>query len=182
MDEAIRAYSDIVQHRRASADVYWQLAVLYDKTGQLDQSARYYLAALQREPNNAQLLSDYGYSRCVQGDLAVAEQTLRRALAADPQLARAHNNLGIVLARRGQRDEALAEFVRAGCTPAQARSNYAYALIPSPDGDPADADAGPVPPELVGPGVPATPTAAPDQAKAEKTTAATGPASGAPLH
>ena len=132
-EEAIEAYIEIARNHGATVEVQRRLAVLYDKTTQFDQSARHYLAALQIEPNDADLLCDYGYSRYLQGDLAVAEQVLRRALAADPDLVRAHNNLGLVLARGEKHDEALAAFTRAGCSPAEARANLAYALISGGD-------------------------------------------------
>jgi tetratricopeptide (TPR) repeat protein len=53
---------------------------------------------------------------------------LRQALALQPDHARAHNNLGLVLARNGQGEAALAEFHKAGCSDAAARVNLAFAL------------------------------------------------------
>jgi Tfp pilus assembly protein PilF len=51
---------------------------------------------------------------------------LRHALQLNPGHARAHNNLGLVLARLGQNDEAMAEFKKGGCTSADAHINVAY--------------------------------------------------------
>jgi hypothetical protein len=44
-----------------------------------------------------------------------------------PDHKRAHNNLGLVLARQGKVDAALAEFRLAGCSDADGRMNLAYA-------------------------------------------------------
>ena len=43
-------------------------------------------------------------------------------------MARAHTNLGLLLARTDRRDKAMTEFARAGCTEAEARANLAFAL------------------------------------------------------
>ena len=53
---------------------------------------------------------------------------LRQAIALKPRLARAHNNLGLLLARDGKIDEALAEFRAAGCRPAEAHQNVAFVM------------------------------------------------------
>jgi Tfp pilus assembly protein PilF len=57
-----------------------------------------------------------------------AEETFRQCLVLAPQHTRAHNNLGMVLARTDRCEQALAEFRRAGCTEADAQANLAYAL------------------------------------------------------
>ena len=50
------------------------------------------------------------------------------ALALAPKHPRAHTNLGLVLAARGDADGAIAEFTRAGTDPADARANLALTL------------------------------------------------------
>src|SRR5690606_13350297 len=59
---------------------------------------------------------------------AEAEISLRQALAIAPDHRRSHNHLGVVLAHRGQPDQALAAFRRADCSPAQAHANLALIL------------------------------------------------------
>jgi Flp pilus assembly protein TadD len=54
--------------------------------------------------------------------------SLRRAIDLDPGNQRAHNNLGLTLARSGRAEEALAEFRRAGCNVAGAQTNLALTL------------------------------------------------------
>jgi Flp pilus assembly protein TadD len=53
---------------------------------------------------------------------------LRQAIALAPTHERAHNNLGLVLARTHRHDEALAEFTKAGLRDADARVNLAFVL------------------------------------------------------
>jgi Flp pilus assembly protein TadD len=57
-----------------------------------------------------------------------AEHSLRQCLALANEHARAHNNLGMVLARTDRCEEALAEFRRGGCNENDSQTNLAYAL------------------------------------------------------
>ena len=54
--------------------------------------------------------------------------SLRQAIVLQPDHARAHNNLGLVLAHTGRLDLSLVEFRQGGCTEADAQINLAYAL------------------------------------------------------
>jgi Flp pilus assembly protein TadD len=58
-----------------------------------------------------------------------AEVSLRRALELQSDFPRARNNLALVLARTGRLPSAHQEFVKAGCTPAEAHSNLAYTFL-----------------------------------------------------
>jgi Flp pilus assembly protein TadD len=130
--EAVYAYEKLIAEGKATATVYQRLAILLDRQGKFDQSAKYFLAALKADPENAEILCDYGYSRFVQGDLATAEKSLRRAVELAPDLARANNNLALVLARLEHEDEALKHFKLAGATASQASRNLQYALASHP--------------------------------------------------
>jgi tetratricopeptide (TPR) repeat protein len=59
---------------------------------------------------------------------AEAETAFHQALAVAPEHARAHNNLGLLLARTDRPEPALQQFRLAGCDLAQARVNLAFAL------------------------------------------------------
>lgn len=57
-----------------------------------------------KEPRNSEAMGDLGYCYFLQGKLPQAEQVLRQAVALQPESARHHNNLGLVLGhlvRRG---------------------------------------------------------------------------------
>jgi Tfp pilus assembly protein PilF len=128
-DEAAQAYLDAVRTDDTRSDAYHRLAVLHDMKGDCEASQEFYHAALKRDPENAELLCDYGYSCYLQSRWKEAEKHLRRALALKPNLTRAHNNYGLLLARTNRPDQALGEFARAGCSSAQARANLAFALM-----------------------------------------------------
>ena len=70
-------------------------------------------ALLSRAPARADVLSDLGVMQRAQGNLEAAEQTLRRALALDPDLLPAMGNLGNALLDQGRAAEAEAVLSRA---------------------------------------------------------------------
>ena len=127
-EQAVRAYAHAVELDPTRGDACARLAVLHDKQGKFDESARWYERALKLRPNDQDIYADRGYSRYLQGQWDAAERDLREALRLKPDHLRAHNNLGLVLARAGRDDAALASFRRAGCGEAEARSNLAYAM------------------------------------------------------
>lgn len=78
---------------------------------QLDQALSAFLSALQLKPQNPSVLNNAGYVFLKRGDLLQARLYLEQAVAIDGSLVEAHNNLGIALARLGDRDRALQEFL-----------------------------------------------------------------------
>ena len=78
---------------------------------QIDQALSAFLSALEIKPQSASLLSNTGYVFLKRGDLIQARVFLERAIAEDGSLVEAHNNLGIVLARMGEANQALSEFL-----------------------------------------------------------------------
>jgi len=127
-DQAIKVYLEVVKKDNRRVDACHRLALLYDKKGDGESARTYYQIALKKDPKNANLLCDFGYSCYLRKQWADAETGFRRAIALDPNHARAHNNLGLLLARTNRPSEALQEFAKAGCTEAPARSNLAFAL------------------------------------------------------
>jgi tetratricopeptide (TPR) repeat protein len=127
-DQAIKAYQEALKQDKNRADACQRIAVLYDKKGDETNARKYYAMALEKAPKNAELLTDMGYSCYLHRRWEESEKHLRKALVIDPQLARAHNNLGLLLARNGRTDEALREFASAGCSEAEAHANLGFAL------------------------------------------------------
>jgi Tfp pilus assembly protein PilF len=127
-DQALARYFEAVQHDPGRADAWHRLAVLHDRQGKFTESAEMYGKALRLQPGDPDLYCDMGYSLYLQKRWAEAEMNLRQALALRPDHARARTNLGLLLARAGRADEALAEFRKAGCGEADARVNLAFAL------------------------------------------------------
>jgi Tfp pilus assembly protein PilF len=127
-DQARARYFEAVKHDPDRADAWRRLAVLHDRQGKFSEAAEMYHRALALRPGDPDLFCDVGYSFYLQQRWAEAEMNLRQAIALRPEHARARNNLGLLLARTGQDDAALAEFRKAGCTEADARVNVAFGL------------------------------------------------------
>ena len=140
LDEAIAKYQEIVQEQPKRSDAHHRLAVTLDKADRHEESADHYLSALRLDSRNPEFLCDYGYSRYLQGDLDEAHQVLRRATRLREDFPRAHNNLGLVLTRLGNDEEALASFRLAGLSDAESHNNLKRAQERPEFDEPAVAD------------------------------------------
>lgn len=87
-----------------------RLAVVYDQLGEFGKADAEYDKLLVATPKDADLLNDAGYSRYCRGEWAAAEGLFRRATAVDPSHKRAAVNLGLALAQQGKSAEALKAF------------------------------------------------------------------------
>jgi Tfp pilus assembly protein PilF len=129
VDLAIARYLEVLEKDPENANANHRLAVLHDKKGDSETALKFYQTALDKDPENAQVLCDLGYSHHLNRRGKEAEDCLRKAIALEPNHHRAHNNLGLVLAHTGREDEALTEFLRAGLSEPEARSNLAFAML-----------------------------------------------------
>jgi len=90
------------------------MALITDRARDFTASDHHFETAIAAAPRNANLLSDYGFSKLQRSDLKSAEALLTRALSIDPSNSFALNNLGTVQARQGRYDDALATLRKAG--------------------------------------------------------------------
>jgi Flp pilus assembly protein TadD len=127
-DQAVARYSEAVKHDPRRADAWLRLAILHDQQGKFADSAEMYRAALAQRPGDPDIFCNIGYSFYLQQRWAEAEMNLRQAITLQANHARAHNNLGLLLARTRRDNEALAEFRKGGCSDADAHANLAFAL------------------------------------------------------
>jgi Tfp pilus assembly protein PilF len=125
LDEAMAAYLDALKRDKHRADAYQRIAVLYDRQGNFRQSGEMYRMALAADPGNPEIYCDMGYSLFLQRRWAESEQNFRQVIVLRPNHARAHNNLGLLLAYNHRDEEALAEYRKAGNNEAEALSNLA---------------------------------------------------------
>lgn len=121
------AYTRALEKDPRRADAEARLAVLAHGRGDAAASDEHFEKALKLAPDDPEILCDRGYSLYLRRSWADAEAHLRKSLARDPRNARAHNNLGLALARQGDREGALAEFARAGLDRGDAQANLALA-------------------------------------------------------
>ena len=126
-DQAAKIYLSAIKKNGNCTVAYQRLGLLYAKKGEWELSQKYFDVAIKKEPKRADLQCDLGYTYYLQHRDQEAEQRFRRALALEPDFSLAHNNLGILFARRNQNDAALREFCAGGCSEAQAHANLAMA-------------------------------------------------------
>jgi len=101
-----------------------QGAVL-DQLERGEEARKYYETALRIVPNEPSILSNYGLSYALSGDLTNAETVLRRAYASPRADMRVRQNLSLVLALGGKVDEAQ-RVASQDLTPEEAAQNVAY--------------------------------------------------------
>jgi tetratricopeptide (TPR) repeat protein len=111
-----------------SAEALEALGIVHLHRNQVDQALSAFLSALEIKPLSASLLSNTGYVFLKRGDLVQARVFLERAVAAEDSLVEAHNNLGIVLARMGEPNQALSEFLAVN-DPAAAFNNLGVVYL-----------------------------------------------------
>lgn len=126
-DKAAELYQDLLDQDPKHSAAWHRLAVVSAEQGELDAARDSFQQALRIAPENAELHSDYGYLCYLLQQWDEADRHLARAVALNPGFAPAHTNRGLVAARRGQTEIALAHFGRAGCSAEEARENLALA-------------------------------------------------------
>jgi superkiller protein 3 len=126
--QAMGAYEESVKQDPKRPDAHLRLAILLDQQGKFEVAQEHYKKALALQPGSADIYCCMGYSFYLQQRWGEAEMNLRQALALEPGQCRSHNNLGLVLAQTGKRQEALAEFRKGGCKESEAHANLAFVL------------------------------------------------------
>lgn len=125
--EAIAMYKKAQQKAPKVINYSRRLAVLYDHVGDPENASLEYAKALKQDSKDPELLNDFGYFQLRRGELTSAENYLRQATKANPELKHAWINLGIVLAHLDRNKEAHAAFARV-VGPAAAHSNVGAVL------------------------------------------------------
>jgi Flp pilus assembly protein TadD len=87
-----------------------QLAVLYDQEGRHNEALAEYNKALEQTPRDADLLCDLGFFYYLRDDLPAAEQWLKKALHEAPEHTKARMNLALVWAYQGRLAESFEAF------------------------------------------------------------------------
>jgi len=89
-----------------AARLYSATGVAFDRAEKHAKAQAQYKRALEAEPFNAMALNNLGLSYAMDGDLNLAEKTLRRALVAPTAGTQVRQNLAMVLSLKGGTDEA----------------------------------------------------------------------------
>lgn len=129
LQEAMRLYSATLEKDKKFGDAHWRMAVCLDKSGNFQKSAVHYHEAVKLMPGNPEIFCDYGYSLALQNKWSDSEMNLRQSIAIQPELQRAHNNLGLVLAQGSKLEDARREFQLGGLSLPESHWNLAQMLV-----------------------------------------------------
>lgn len=110
--DAIESYQRAIQFQPTYAEAFNNLGVAYRALGAEDKATVSFNRAVLINPNYAYALSNFG-SAMLDKVPAVAETSLRKAVALNPDDHKAWTSLGVVLQMQGGLDEARACFGRA---------------------------------------------------------------------
>jgi tetratricopeptide (TPR) repeat protein len=128
IEEAIRLYEKARgDFPNLSSTIGRRLCILYDKAGDFTKATNEYEALLTANPNDADLLSDVGYSYYCRGDWANAEKHLRKATKVQASHKRAWLNLGLTLAAQARWQESYDTFLMA-VAPGEAHCNLGFCM------------------------------------------------------
>ncbi|MBN1442937.1 MAG: tetratricopeptide repeat protein, partial [Planctomycetes bacterium] len=111
LEEARGHLQRAIQLRPDYAEAYYNLCAVCTKEGDRRGARRNLELAIRAKPDYAEALNSLGvlvYGET--GNLDEAERYARRALEADPAYFQAHENLGIVLEKRGRWEEAIQHY------------------------------------------------------------------------
>src|SRR5208282_2850870 len=92
---------------------HYNLGVILDQKGRVDEAISHYQAALQIRPNNAEARNNLGSAFLETGNVDDAIAQYQEALRINPRQANVHSNLGSALWQKGWTDEAISHFQEA---------------------------------------------------------------------
>ena len=120
---------DAIRRAETPDNPNWQLisaeAAILDQMSHHDQARTLYAQALKYAPNEPTVLSNYGMSYVLTGELPQAEKLLRQALAAPNADSRVRQNLALVVGLQGRFAEA-EKIAGQDISPDQAQANITY--------------------------------------------------------
>jgi tetratricopeptide (TPR) repeat protein len=109
VDKAIEEFEASILLKPNYHSAYTSLGNAYLQKGQAQEAVRYFKRAIGLNPRNDYAHYRLGVAYKKLDEIGLASEEFKKA----PKIADAHNELGKIMANRGQYDEALAEFERA---------------------------------------------------------------------
>jgi len=128
LSQAAATYEEALKKDPKRADAWMHLAVINDKQGKFAESNEQYRQVQLLAPNSVELYCNLGYSYYLQERWSEAEHCLRYAVSMQPDHKRAWNNLGLVMARSGNAQDAMIAFGNAGCRASDSHINLGYCM------------------------------------------------------
>lgn len=142
--EARERFEELLERYAAESELHLVLGLSALKAQDISAAEAYLSKALELEPEDPEALTLMGWLQLeVKADPVKAVEAYERVVALKPQVAEAHNNLGVALQRLGDADRATASFSTAiALKPeyAEALSNRGWMLLHQDDPNAAERD------------------------------------------
>ena len=133
---AIEQFRAAVKADPKEPNVHFGLGYLLWTQNQFDEAAQEFQAELANVPDHAQALAFLADSDMQLGRSSEAMPLIQKALKIDPNVPRAHLDLGILYADAGRRDEAIREFKTAArLSPGDSNPHWRLARLYQAMGD-----------------------------------------------
>ena len=124
-EQARELYKQMLDKHPNNPEYLHRMAVVCTRLQRYGEASSLYERARQRDPRNASLLADMGYTAYLRGDREEAERLLREAVHIKPSDKRALSNLALVVGSYGKFDECL-DLLRQAGDEANAIAGLAY--------------------------------------------------------
>jgi Flp pilus assembly protein TadD len=111
--DAIGLLEPYARETPADPDVLTALGMAQARSGRTREALASFARVRAADPTNALALVNIGTVELMSGDRVAARRAFEAALDVDDGLARGHNGLGVIAAREGRWDEAIARWQRA---------------------------------------------------------------------
>ena len=125
LKKAKAAYESIYKSDPKRALACHRLAIVSYRLGDREEALEYFNQAQELTPENAELLSDYGYALYKQKKYKQAEGILKKSVELDPKSERAVTRLATVMGTQGKMQECYTQLCKIG-TPAEAHEIVAH--------------------------------------------------------
>mgnify|MGYP003663419737 CR=1 FL=1 len=127
-------YEKYLKKNPKSVKACHRLGIVCSHLGDTVAATRYFTQARQLDPNNSELLNDFGYALYQRGQFEAAEKVFSTALQNDASNKRIINNLALTVGHQGRFKESFSLF-RNIMPPAEAHANLAYIHTQRGEGD-----------------------------------------------
>jgi tetratricopeptide (TPR) repeat protein len=126
---AIQNYEKVLQRTPDNMQAMRRLGLLHARRGNSEKSIEMFRTATALQPGDAELRCDFAYSLYLGREFDEAKTQVQMSIEMEPELMRARNILGMILARTGEVNLAIAEFTQTGVPQSEVHANVAFAML-----------------------------------------------------
>ena len=128
--DELKKYREMVKKYPLRAEAHYNLAVILQERGMLDEAIAEYKKTVQQKPDFDRAYFNLGAVYMRRGYYDRAIHMYQKAIQLNPGYVKAHNNLGVLYSKRGRYNEALSSYGKAlSADPGFASAHFNMALL-----------------------------------------------------